>query len=178
MIFKSEHLILFSLFPLIGLISSYLIPLRINKPLAIFLVVLTLPIITGYDYCIDWLYEFNLTLILAIGFHPIISSQTQIGQKILVTTVLTFCIFIPLGVYAYLDAFAGNQYIEQKIKKEGYEIRHIRDQGFSGRPAFYYELFHAPLNGLFIKSLNEHGIELDDCIIKFKSQSVEINNCK
>ncbi len=178
MILQSNHIILFALAPIIGLILSYQISSRFTSKTALFFGIITLPIFTGYDYTIDWLYEFNITVLLALAYCTLIKKASGNWTRISSSIGLSFFLFIPLAFIAFVDAFAGGQYIEKTWHKQSYTINYVRDQGFSGQVAFYYELIHCPVYGLFQKRLTKHHKQLDECNISFLAQNINVNICK
>ncbi len=177
MTFETEYLLFFVLAPILGLIFSILFEKKVLLQISTPFIILSTPILFGYDLLTNWTHELNFTIILSCmyGYWIFnINKWRKIRRSLLLSTVL----LIILGYAAFVDAFVGSNYIEQTWIKNEYQINYIRSQGFSGRPAFYYEIIHKPFNGLFRKKSDQKGIEKTPCNILFKDQSIEINICK
>ena len=84
------------------------------------------------------------------------------------------------GFITFVHAFAGSNNSIKKIKIDNYQIDYIKSQGFSGRHAYYYELTHKPVKGLFYKVCKQHGQKINDCTIEFKidGEKKQFNICQ
>ncbi len=167
------------IFPLIGLGFDYFVSKK--KRLYAFGISLLLlsPILTGYSYRIDYLYQIFgiITLGSIYSFY-----STQIEKKItkiITAVIISLLLLIILGFAAFMDAFSGSQTIEKKWKVDNYKVEYIIDQGFSGRPLLKYELSKFTLIPIFEKKI-ETTVEkdtVDNCKIYFKKSNLTFNEC-
>lgn len=180
MIFETQHLLILVLFPIVGLVVSSTVSIKLRQSLGVFLFVVFLPIFSGYDYVIGWLYEFLLTLLIGLLYSLVVDVFYVLWKKIVSTVVLSILVFLVFGFVAFVDAFAGSKYVEKEWGKKEYTVQFIRSQGFAGGPAFYYQVVHQPIGGMFEKVLVEHGRRDPNksCVISFEKEGIEIDICK
>ncbi len=104
----------------------------------------------------------------------------KLWVKVVLTIVLSVLLFLVFGFVTYVIAFVGRNYIEGEWDQDEYTVQYIRSQGFSGRPALYYQVIHKPFGGLFEKVLDERVMydETIRCVVVFEEEGIEVDICK
>ena len=178
--FNTVELLIISIFPILGLIFQYIFSRKQITKIIIVSAVILLPIVTGYDFVISWLYELCITTIIGGFFSYFLKGMNKNVHKTVTSLIVSILLFIILGFIAFLDAFAGYQEIEEKWTDNSYTVEYIRDQGFAGGPLMKYEVYHTPLFGLYnkkIQTITHHSEKYKDCILIFEKAKVEFDKC-
>lgn len=142
--------------------------------------VLILPAFSGYDFIIDWFYEFCLMLIFASGYYFVVVNMRSKALKSLLSFLLSLFILLSLVFVAFTNGFFGGERIHNTWRSEGYKIEEVESYGFSGRSVYYYRLVDSPFFGLFNKTVDSKNVELfnveNNFINDFESEGVTFNN--
>lgn len=179
MMYLVEHpelILLFSSVPFLAwLIRHYLNPKVVTVILCIGIILLA-PAVTGYSYVVDSAYGLLLYLIASCSYSFIVRGS----QKEFLSVVLPSIILLPvLGVITSFVVMIGTINVEKEWELNGYKVRYMHDQGFSGRPLLIYELYEYGSIPIFIKNVDA---KVDDdttnnCTVKFEYKHITFNKC-
>jgi hypothetical protein len=174
-----EHPVLilsYFLIPLFGWGMSKLLPGKIIGVIASIAILLFLPVLIGYSYVDDSINGISLFFVLSCA-HSFLFKRTQkVMSALLSLTAIFFCVF---GFLSFMGSFAGTITIEKEWKLNGYKIRYLRDQGFSGGPLMKYELNeYAPIP-ILIRQVDSKADDdtTGNCIVKFEYKNFSFNKC-
>lgn len=177
-----QQLLLF-LFPIIGWGLDRFVSMNNIRWLGIIFLLLFLPIITGYDFVWNWVYEFSLMMMLAVAWALVLSLMTKRVWKFILAVIFAISLFGILGFNAFLTAkFGGSSSISGRWNKGNYQVARTKSQGFSGRPLTSYELYHRPFFGLYRKKIGNRadhpGFPIEGCLVAFEATNITFDQCK
>lgn len=176
---NGNELFIFFTFPIIGIGLDLLTSKRIIVYILVVSGILLAPILTGYSYLIDWLYQL-FGLVFFSCLYALYSMQIEKrASKIILSVSSAMMLFFLLGFCAFMDSFSGNQRVIDSWKFDNYKVEYIRDQGFAGGPLMKYELSKYAVIPIFVKKI-ETVTDIDttrSCRVIFTHKNLVLDKC-
>lgn len=166
----------FWMLPLLGLLGyAFLSQKIIIRALLVFLV-MTLPIITGYDYVITDMYGYLFYAVLICVYALLVG---KIPYRGVITVGLSFLLLGVCGVGLFLSAFAGSQTNQETWFVKGYKVQSVIYRGFAGRPSKIYQLSKVGVIPVFVKVVDGRSVvdTAEICWIRFEAKRFNFNKC-
>lgn len=174
----NELFILF-LTPIVGLIFDFVLGRKAAIYVLSISLFLSLPIFTGYNYTLPYVYQVLGLTILSCLYRSYSKQIEKRAPKIISAILFSGLLFIILGYFAFMNSMTGFQRVENSWKINNYKIEYITDQGFAGGPLMKYEISKYGLIPIFIKKL-EYTVDDDttnNCLIHFNDIKMDFDKC-
>ena len=173
------NLLMLFLFPLIGLGLDFWLSKKTTLYILISFIVLLSPLLIGYNYVIENLWQLFALLALASAYSFYSRKIEKRATKVITPIVISTLLFVILGYTSFMGSLAGTQRIEKEWFVDGYKVVYIRDQGFVGGALLKYELNKYGLGHILIKKLEttREGNSFQDCNIIFERSHIHFNKC-
>jgi hypothetical protein len=174
-----QQLFILFAFPLIGLVVDFWLSKEKTVYILITSFILLAPILTGYSYIFSWAYQFWGLIGLSCVYSFYSRQIEKETPKVMTAVIISGLLSLILGWFAFMDAFAGSQKVENKWEIDNHKIEYIRDQGFSGRPLMKYQLREYGLVPIFIKTIetSEERDTVYNCEVPFMNSKIIFNKC-
>ena len=173
-----RELVVFVITPFVGLALETGLSAKAIRYIIIAAIVLLAPVLTGYDYVIASGYRLLVLVVLACLYAFFSRAIERNATKFIAAILCAGLLLVVLGYGYFINTMGGSKSREGKWDINGYRVEYFKDQGFSGRPLFTYELSKYAAVPVFIKHIETATEDsASDCTVHFQTSQLRFDKC-